>query len=184
MEKRVNYKIGISGRLRSGKDTVAKMFIALFQSHGIEMSRAGLAEPIYEEAKSFYVKNGLVWRKNRRLLEGIGGAFNDDYPKGDKLLEIFNNTYANSSANIVVPDVRRMKQADWFIKKGFPVIRVVSDKKIRKDRCKPGEFQEGHSSDFEMDKYKKFTYSICNEGGIEDLYTSVKGIFEKIFNEK
>jgi len=156
-------KIVLLGKLRSGKTTVSnfiKEFIA--RDRNIKLHSRPLAAPIYKEAKDFYERHGLVWRKNRRLLEGIGGALNDDYPNGDKIIELYDKNF-DPDENIIVEDCRRITQADYFRDKGAYLIKIVASATVRKSRCKPGEWSEGHITDTELDDYL-VDFEVVNDG--------------------
>ena len=107
-------RIVMLGKLRSGKSTVTSLVTEMVQdNYGIELIYRRLATPIYDEAQAFYQRHGLVWRKNRKLLEGIGEALNDDYPNGDKIVELYRASFASvdvdklnekADSEIMLPD--------------------------------------------------------------------------------
>jgi dephospho-CoA kinase len=176
-------QIALIGRLRSGKSTVMEMLQKVAkEEYSIELAHKRLADPIYAEAHALYERHGLVWRKNRSLLEGIGAALNDDYPDGDKLLQIYQESY-DPEANIICDDTRRIGQADFFRNQGWPIIRVSAPDEVRKSRCKPGEWSEGHITDRELDQYVS-DFTINNyDNTLESLYNECKEIFRRIINE-
>jgi len=138
----------------------------------IELQNKGLATPIYAIAKKVYEENGLVWRKNRRLLEGIGEALNEDYPGGDKIVELYKQDFSPDE-NIFVEDCRRQTQADFFKEQGSIFVRVTAVEAVRKSRCKPGEWAEGHVSDTELDDFPA-DFTITNNGkSLDDLKQDV-----------
>lgn len=162
-------RIIMLGKLRSGKSTAGQLLCeTLKEMKGIELTSRPLAKPIYEEAKALYEKHGLVWRKNRRLLEGIGEALNDDYPNGDKIVELYVKNF-DPQENIYVEDCRRLTQASFFSELMDPTkindkvssfypgktlfVRVNATDEVRKARCKLGEWAEGHVTDTELDTW-------------------------------
>jgi len=156
-------KLILLGKLRSGKTRSKEILIDLIKkAHGVELETRSLAEPIYTIAKEIYVENGLVWRKNRRLLEGVGEALNEDWPGGDKIINLFNKTF-DPEQHIIVDDCRRLTQAKYFTEKGATFIRIKANKEVRYNRCKPGEWAEGHSTDMELDDYP-VQFEINNNG--------------------
>ena len=174
-------KIALLGRLRSGKSTAMNILIEeANKKYGIDLIPKPLADPIYKEAKSFYERNGLVWRKNRRLLEEIGKAFNEDYPNGDKIVELFDSTF-DPNMNYIVEDARRITQADYLIKKGFILIRVEASEDIRRSRCNPGEFSTGHITDVELDNYPVTHIIDNNTDNIEDLTIQCENILDFLY---
>jgi len=172
-------KIALLGRLRSGKTTAMNMMIDIAKNdYNIDLAPMPLAKPIYDEAISFYERNGLLWRKNRRLLEGLGEAFNSDYPHGDKLVEIFDINFHEYMA-VIVEDTRRITQADYFVDMKFNLIRINASEEIRKSRCKPGEFTSGHITDIELDNYP-VNFEISNESTLEELRRNCQVIVDTI----
>lgn len=165
------------GKLRSGKSTcvgIIKEYVK--ELSGFELINKPLAKPIYDAAKLFYKSNDLTWRKNRRLLEGMGEAYNNDYPNGDKLIEIYDEQF-NLSENIIVEDCRRKTQADYFRTRDSVLIRIKADAEVRKARCKPGEWAEGHVSDTELDDYP-VDFEIENNG--EDLQVLKESVYREV----
>lgn len=169
-------RIALSGKLRSGKTTTREMFQELGKKvFDIPFVYLSLAAPIYEEAYAFYAKHGLVWTtKDRKLLEGMGEALNDKYPKGDKIVELYVQQLEKYPGEpIINDDIRRTTQADYLKSQGFIIVRVDCPDALRRERCKEGEWSEGAITDTELDTYEHFDYKIENTGKIEDLYNKV-----------
>jgi len=173
-------KIIMLGKLRSGKSTATTLVIeAVKEELGIELTRRPLAAPIYAGAKDFYKRHDLIWRKNRRLMEGIGEALNEDYPGGDKILELYEEGY-DVEQPIIVEDCRRLTQANYFAEKDAIFIRIHADKEVRKARCKPGEWSEGHITDTELDGYPQNFWVDNNSNDIGHLTNQLKKIVSEI----
>jgi len=166
-------KVIMLGKLRSGKTTCANLVKELVNENlGYKLINKPLAAPIYAELYEFYEKHGLVLRKNRRFMEGVGEALNDDYPGGDKIVELYAESF-NPSEHIIVEDCRRKTQADFFRKYNAIFIRIKSNDEIRKSRCKPGEWAEGHITDTELDNYP-VDFEITNNGSdLQELRSKV-----------
>jgi len=94
---------------------------------------------------------GLIWRKIV-ITWSIGEALNEDYPNGDKYIELYDASF-DVNEHIIVEDCRRLTQANYFRSKGAVLVRVNADTEIRRARCKPGEWSEGHITDTELDNY-------------------------------
>lgn len=167
------------GKLRSGKSTATNIVIEEMTKRGINLTRKPLASPIYKEAQEFYARHGLTWRKNRKLMEGIGEALNEDYPNGDKIIELYEESF-DKYQDIIVEDCRRLTQTAFFEKQDDVLfIKIKCDDEIRKLRCLPGEWSEGHVTDTELDNYNAFA-TIMNEGdNVEELRDSIQLVLEK-----
>lgn len=140
------------GKLRSGKSTATNIVIEELSKLDVNLIRKPLAAPIYKEAEEFYARHGLTWRKNRKLMEGIGEALNDDYPNGDKIIELYSELF-DPNKDSIIEDCRRLTQTTFFEKHNAIFIRIHTDTEVRKARCKPGEWSEGHITDTELDNY-------------------------------
>lgn len=175
-------KIVLLGKLRSGKSHAAKLFIEAAKDHlGIELARKPLAAPIYKAAQRFYRETGLVWRKNRRLLEGMGEAMNEDYPGGDLIVQFYKEKF-NPSENIIVEDCRRLTQAKFLRDNGAFFVRIKCSDEIRKERCLYGEWTEGHVTDTELDDYPCHA-NIDNTLTLDYLKTQVVDITKEFITE-
>lgn len=184
-------RIIMLGKLRSGKTTVGKLICeTLKEVKDISLQSRPLAKPIYEEAQDFYARHGLTWRKNRRLLEGIGEALNDDYPGGDKIIELYAKDF-NVNENIYVEDCRRLTQARFFadlnlqaenagISSRSIFIRVTATDAVRKARCKPGEWAEGHVTDVELDNWPADIEIENNGDDLVELKQKIRRFVESI----
>jgi len=177
-------RIIMLGKLRSGKTTVGKLICeSLKQEKDIVLNPKPLAKPIYQELHDFYARHGLTLRKNRKFMEGVGEALNDDYPNGDKIIELYAPDF-NTEENIYVEDCRRLTQANFFANQTTGTtlfVRVNATDEIRKARCLPGEWSEGHVTDTELDNYPA-DFEIDNNGNdldalkqtIRDLVSFIK----------
>lgn len=190
-------RIIMLGKLRSGKTTVGSLICdSIREQKDIKLNARPLALPIYKEAKKIYAKYGLTWRKNRRLLEGIGEAMNNDYPNGDLIVEEYAKDF-DPAENIYVEDCRRLTQANFFANLNiaaqfhldetpipFPgktlFIRINATDEIRKARCLPGEWAEGHVTDTELDNWPA-DYEISNDGDdLIELKAKINALVESI----
>lgn len=184
-------RIVMLGKLRSGKTTVGQLICDILkEQRGITLTPRPLAKPIYEEAISFYERHGLKWRKNRKLMEGIGEALNDDYPNGDKIIELYHKDF-NPRENIYVEDCRRLTQANYFadLNDSYKCdsvigktlfIRVITDDSIRKARCKPGEWSENHVTDVELEDWPADFKLVNNGNDLEELKQQVIELVKQI----
>jgi len=157
--------IGISGKKKSGKDTVADI-ISTILPNCIKYSFATELKKEVSRATGFSVKYIDEHKDNFRLvLQGWGtdfrrGIYGDTYwiKKMEEACEQF-----GMYENILIPDVRFENEYDWIKSKNGIVIRV--------DRHM--DFSDSHISETALDNYK-FDHHIINDGTLEDLVVMVE----------
>lgn len=176
--------IAISGKMRSGKDTVTKILLDLFERRDVRLSHFKLSEPLYDELKLFCEKHNLKYTKNRRFLEGVGQLLNENYEGGDKLVEIFDDKYFNND-NYIVSDMRRLTQYNYFKDKNAYLIRVEANDEIRRLRCtNEQEFATNHITDIELDNADYFNFTISNNFSLKDLSIQCEIVVNYIMEEQ
>lgn len=167
--------IGISGKKRSGKDTVADM-LQMFLPKTIKYH---FATPLKREVAA--VMNVSVeyidqHKDNfRKILQGYGTdyrrmLFGDDFwiKKMQTALGVIS---ANGNVNnIVIPDVRFKNEYEFVKANHGLMIRVNSNRTDNADT---------HISETELDKFT-FDYTIDNSGTLVELSEQVETIASKI----
>ncbi len=165
--------IGISGKKRSGKDTVAEIIMAT-HSNSVKYS---FAAPLKAQvAMACNVSLDFIDKNKdnfRLILQGWGTDFRrklygENYwiDKTDDAISRFGNF-----KHIILPDVRFENEYDYVKSKGGIVIRV--NRTRDENNCKP--YVDNHSSEISLDNFK-FDYTIDNNGTIEELIEKVKQI--------
>lgn len=167
--------IGISGKKRSGKDTVADM-LQMFIPKTIKYH---FATPLKREvamAMNVSVEYIDQHKDNfRKILQGYGTdyrrmLFGDDYwvNKMQTALSVISTN--GSINNIIIPDVR-FKNEYEFVKRNHGImIRVNSSRTDNTDT---------HISETELDTFK-FDYTIDNSGTLIELNEQVEHVATKI----
>lgn len=118
-------KIALVGKAGSGKDTVANI---LKEQYDIEAM--ALVDPIYKMANDLFKMQG----KDRQLLRDIGKSLRaiDDYVFIKYLVDRVNNT----SKDVIVTDVRLLKEYNRLRNEGFKFIILETDDENRYNRIK------------------------------------------------
>lgn len=118
-------KIALVGKAGSGKDTVAGI---LKEQYDIETM--ALADPIYTIANDLF----KMKEKDRQLLRDIGKSLReiDDYIFIKYLVDRVNNT----SKDIIVTDVRILKEYNRLRNQGFKFIILETNNENRYERLK------------------------------------------------
>ena len=164
--------IGISGKKRSGKDTVYELIRMLKSSDGIYPLRAAFGDQIKEEVAGVtgvdldHIEEHK--ERFRPMLQWWGADFRRHY-KGesywlDKMLAKM-KTIAGREV-LVITDVRYPNEAELVKGAGGIMIRVER---------KTG-LEDAHSSENLLDNFEGFDYRLTNNGTIYDLKEKVARI--------
>ena len=154
--------IGISGKKRSGKDTVADILLGT-NDNSIKYSFANPLKCEVARACGVTVEYIEEHKANFRLmLQGWGTdyrrkLFGEDYwlKKMDQAVEQF-----SGRPLVIIPDVRFMNEYDWVKKNDGIMVRVNRPEL---------QVVDGHVSETELDDIPNWDIVICNDGTIKDL---------------
>jgi phosphomevalonate kinase len=167
--------IGLSGKPRSGKDTVARMFQVLLP--GIQ--RIGFSYAIKDE---FDKENGTNTRFNEKEkdkyrlgLQELGNRRRRDDPNYWVLKVI------NTPPPLLIKDVRFPLEADMVREKGGFLVRIEADPAILQKRLGV-YFAETiqHENEKKLDYYSDWDFVIQNNGSLDDLEQQVRKIVSVI----
>lgn len=167
--------IGLSGKPRSGKDTVARMFQVLLPG----IRRIGFSYAIKDE---FDKENGTNTRFNEKEkdkyrlgLQELGNRRRQEDPNYWVLKVI------NTPPPLLIKDVRFPLEANMVKEKGGFLVRIESDEAILKKRLGV-YFAETiqHENEKKLDHYTNWDFVIKNNGSLQDLEQQVRKIVEVI----
>lgn len=194
------YKIAISGKANSGKDTVAKMFsdIKITPDVGFNTAKikVALADPIKDIIRIMFprTKRSTLYGPSKNRSEKIPGAFlNNEQLTYRKLLQNLGTEvgrgYKESiwldvldykaekaekkwTSLFIVTDVRFRNEFDHLKNKGFTMIRVVRDSQLSLN----------HSSEIEQETIadSEFDIIIENNSTKDDLNKKIIDIWNEI----
>ena len=193
------YKIAISGKANSGKDTVAKLFAKVYQ--GIQCERrkivfASLADPIKKIAKIMFprTKRKSLYGPSKYREGIIPGAFKNNIPLTYRLLlqelgteigrgykesiwlDVLDCTSKKAKMNeaemFIVADSRFRNEFDHLKSRGYVMIRVKRQSQLNMN----------HASEMEQESIQdsEFDFIIDNDSTLESLEHKVSEILEKI----
>jgi len=172
--------VGISGKRKSGKDTVCEMIRDILYTWKVE--RIGFADELKREigkacgvTVEYMESNKETFRK---IYQWWGTDFKRNLIRQDYWIQcvLQQITKLDKSVQcVVIPDVRFLNEADMIDKVGGHLIR------INRNRASPDSL-DVHSSETELDNYP-FKYTVENNGAIAHLNVKVKSILTKILNE-
>ncbi|MDQ0976662.1 dephospho-CoA kinase [Neobacillus niacini] len=179
-------RIAITGKMRSGKNTVADYFLI----HKAFRSMA-FGEGI-KEVIQLYFPELLLQGKPRKLYQAIGQLFREFNPDIwveilDRRLDQITTWFGDENIDIVVTDLRQENEYKYLKEQGFIIIKVEAEDELRIERIK----QSGDTFDHE-DFYHEtelsvdalgFDYLITNNTTIEDLNEQIKFIINEMEEE-
>lgn len=187
--------IGISGKFRSGKDTVALMVSEYFQNKKLETERIAFADSVREVVEiisgkkrqivddttfSVPVLDFTIDDKNTYLeewgltigemLQKVGtDAMRDNFDKDVWVKSAFNKMKDEKTVYLI-SDVRFPNEAERIKEEGGWLIRIEGDPLNVRDNVKRSQ---KHESETALDEYKDFDIVITNDGTLEDLKKKV-----------
>ena len=192
------YKIAISGKLNSGKNTVAKFLSKYFKKklgeNNFKTKIVAFADPIKqiamlmfpntekkywfgssklrEEYIPFLNKKNLTYRKILLNLGKLGRSYNENL----WLDILFSNIVKyNSKYNLlIVSDVRFKNEFDALNKNGFITIRICGKSDIDKLSTDISEIEQDNIKD------NQFNFVINNKSSLKDLEYKVNLMVNKI----
>ena len=191
-------KIALTGKMRSGKSSVAEIlwlnydltlrsFGGALKYYADKMFEGSEAYPIeveeYGEPCPFDGKRDTRIKKPRKLYQDFGQAMRqldediwirhvEQAIKADKLFPYYKG--------VVIDDLRQPNEYEWAKSNGFTIIRVNADEDLRLERAKQegDSFSEedlAHDTEQHSDKFD-VDYMIVNDGSLNDLRRQVAEI--------
>lgn len=164
--------IGIAGRARSGKDTVADFIISRTGA-----CKYSFAEPLKKMLLPLGIDmSDLYWQENketvipdfnaspRRLMQTLGTEWGRQLIHPDLWLNLAHQKLEQCVDGMVVSDVRFENEATWVRNQGGVIIHVRRDS---------APFVEKHTSEHGIMMYHAKDYLLNNDGTLEDLRTQV-----------
>lgn len=182
-ESKINF-ILISGKARSGKDTIAKYLI---EQYGY--TRWAFADKLKECIYKYSDWDGEKDEKGRKLLQSVGQAFRE-YDKDNwikvlakDIVEYIQDYHFLSYFNIVISDVRFINEIETFKNLMLEAFdeNNIKFRTIRIDRPIENDNAEWHKdiSEIDLDNYNNFDYIISNDSDIDSLYRKIDKIMKE-----
>lgn len=169
--------IGLVGRARVGKDTVAEYLWEQYTllPYAFAVPVKDMLEPVFGDL--FYRgdrEQPIEWlgKSPRQLMQTLGTDWGRDMIHPDLWVLIADQQWKNypGRAGMVFTDVRFRNEAEWVLREGGTLIHLV-----RPD----AELVNAHASE-QVDLADMCDFTIENTGTIEDLYTQVDGVMALI----
>lgn len=188
-------KIGLSGKTRSGKSTVAKFLQEEFNFSPFAFGDAMKKEfhedypHIPEEPKP--IKAYQYYGQLKRITHG-DTVWIDKVDTRIKTIsewaENYNITGEMPPFMPMITDVRQVNEFDYCVQNGFVMIRVECPTVLRLQRLENlseevDETAINFPTETELDNHI-FDYQINNNGSLEDLYAKVREVMQDIIKKK
>jgi phosphomevalonate kinase len=168
--------IGISGKQRSGKDSVAELITKKLEGR---FKRYGLADGIKAEYSRItgipieyidVLKNSIPQVRKQLIYLGQVRKLDNIYYWVEQL---------SGMDNIVVPDIRYLCEIDHLSNnQDFIKVRVECPREVRIERGTLSN--EDHSSEIELDGYTEWNYVMDNSGDKRYLEDQVTDLLKQI----
>jgi len=169
--------LAISGKMRSGKDTVAEYLEKKYKysTNSFATSLKNSAGFTFNiSSRDLFVDKPENVRKCLQLFGQAGRAYNPDIWV-DNCFE-YMNKFDLRDGKIIITDLRFKNEAKRLKEKGFKLIRISRD---RDKRVEFGLSNEDDISETDLDDYTEFDYWINNNGTKEELFELIDTMFKE-----
>lgn len=177
-------KIGLTGKMRSGKDTVAKH---LFYDHGFSWPIA-FGDALKHYAHEIFpdVPKDPKPRELYQFMNVMRDFDPDVWVKHlARTVEFLEND--RQTTGIVVTDARQPNEIKWLQDNGFVIVKVVAPDEVRKRRMETaGEAVNDSAFNHRTEKYVddiEPDYMIHNDGTIGELESKVDELMDELVAE-
>jgi dephospho-CoA kinase len=179
-------KIALTGKLRSGKDTLANH---LYIKYGF--STAAFGDALKKNAHATFPWI-YEWNKPRALYQQFGQLMRQIDPdvwvkhaeQAVKGAIDFNVNTGAEKVGVVITDLRQPNEYEWARANGFTIIRVTAPDEDRLWRAKLAgdDFNEAdleHETESHIDSFQ-VDYEIHNDGSVDVLKAKMDALLEEI----
>ena len=167
--------IGLAGKPRSGKDTVAGMLNSLFPG----LSRIAIGDAVKKEYDRLHGTDTLHNLEQKLVHRDGLNALGKERREVDR--DYWTKKTITAAGRLLITDVRWPHEADVVHQaKGF-LIRVEADKAVLRQRVE-AEFHSHIDNHFEsqMDGYGKWDFVVKNNGTYEELEVQIQKVAAEI----
>ena len=164
--------IALSGKKKSGKNTVAKLIAA---ATNLSCKEYAFADALKSEvARACGVSTAYIEQNKdsfRLILQGWGTDFKRNLVDKDYWVKELNKQLLQCTADIaIITDVRFMNEFKYLNSAGAVLVRI----------SRPNIPLDEHPSESDLDKIKQWHEIILNSTTVDDLVPQVKELLTKI----
>lgn len=163
-------KIGLLGKMASGKTTTAN----LFQQYFPQLQKLSFADPIKQIATQIFD----IQDKNRELLQNIGGKMREINP--DVWVK-YTIRRATQHADVIIDDVRYLNEINALKEAGFTIIYLEVSPKVQRERILINYWDDAtqhldrlHHDSEQADQYAHLADHTIRVDTMEQLTTAVR----------
>lgn len=175
-------RIALTGKMRSGKDTVGLYLI----QRGLRHYK--LSDGISRIISQFFYDDIECGKKMRTHYTHIGQSMRALDPEvwcKYTWNQISKDNHL-AKAGVLITDLRQKNEEKFLRDRGFNIIKIESSEEIRLERAKEldSDFQDdllSHETELSVDDID-YDYLIKNDGTLEELYEQVKLIYNQLIN--
>lgn len=174
-------KIALTGKLRSGKDTVAEHFVnSGFNAYKLSM---GITE-IIQRFFPCDLKDGVKLREHYTTIGQGLRQLDDEVWLKRTWSEIQRNNILFNYKNVIITDLRQKNEEEFLRDKGFIIVKVEAADFLRVERAKKSDqdfdvSQMYHETELSVDEIEA-DYTIGNEGTLEELTDKVNDLIVEL----
>lgn len=176
--------IGLIGRLRSGKDTLADYLADNVEGYGY--LRYAFGDGIRDVCRRLYPEQFADGVKPRALLQQFGEyarTHDRDVWVNDMFRRIRDNEYSRYSP-VVVSDVRQLHEVDALKARGYVLIRVEAPEALRIQRAVTSGDRFNlrdltHGTETALDGFIA-DFTVTNDAGLPELYAQIDEIIRQL----
>ena len=176
------FKIAISGKMCSGKSTLARILQEQIKN---KTNKECTIESFANKIKELAIELFNVKQKDRKLLQQIGMKMRE-INKDVWTLYVINK----HTDNIIIDDLRFNNELKFLKENNYYLIRINIDRKLQETRLKKiycdskNHIQRlDHCSEIELDKSNNFDYTFETTNNT-DLEEVAQNIFQKIIKNR
>nr|WP_236871062.1 AAA family ATPase [Brevibacillus laterosporus] len=177
-----NVKIALTGKMRSGKDTVAAYLVEHYDF--IPYAFGDGIKRVCHELFPEQVANG---KKPRALLQGVGQAMRAIDP--DVWIErTMREVYIARGFDVVITDLRQPNEYARLYTEGYVLIRVNASDDVRVDRMRSaGDTFDLADFTHDTERYVDIFavhYELNNNGSVLDLWEQIDVVMREIMRKE
>lgn len=169
--------IGISGLMRSGKDTMADRIAATVPNTTI----LHFADPLYQVMNLVQEFLYLPHEKDRLFLQMIGTGWGraKDPNIWINMLDRTIDSELSKGNNVVIPDARFLNEFEFLKNKGFTLVHVS---RLEEFRVAAGASNMDHASEQDCKVYTGFDYTIYNNSSQQHYYDKIDSYIKTLLS--